>query len=142
MKPKKTPMVFRKYYIDDHNLLLIGSTDKLVKIKLHLFGSKPRRIGTITKSTRTIAVRRVRSKHLFRKFNAYGFNDYILRNQTTFDWIRLSDDEGNHWKIPVKFVMEHGKYLNFKEQGFELQRFVSLDQIEQFRVRRDENRRF
>lgn len=89
-----------------------------------------------------MAVKRVRDKHLFRKFNAYGFNDYVLRNQTTFDWIRLSDDEGNHWKIPVTFISEYGKFLNFKQQGFELQRFVSLEQIEQFRVRREENRRF
>jgi hypothetical protein len=99
-------------------------------------------IGTVTKSTRTIEMKRKRAKHLHYMSNSYGFNDYILREQTTFDWVRLSDDLGNNWKIPVSYILEKGKYLNFKGQGFELQRFVSLENLEQFRVKAEENRRF
>jgi hypothetical protein len=87
-------------------------------------------------------MKRVRGIHLFKKLNAYGFNDYVLRNQSRVDWIRLSDDLGNHWKIPVNYVLNSGSYLNFKSQGFELQRFVSLEDLEKFRVRNEENRRF
>ncbi len=79
--------------------------------------------------------------HLFIKGNAYGFNDYVLREQNSFDWIRLSD-ETCHWKIPVKYILDNGKYLIFSQQGFELQRFVSLEELEQFRVLETENRRF
>jgi hypothetical protein len=132
----------RSFYIDEQNTLLIKSNDKLIIVKLLLKNMKPRMIGTVTKSTRTIEMKRKRAKHLHYMSNSYGFNDYILREQTTFDWVRLSDDLGNNWKIPVSYILEKGKYLNFKGQGFELQRFVSLENLEQFRVKAEENRRF
>lgn len=131
----------RSFYIDEQNTLLIKSNDRLIIVKLLLKNMKPRMIGTVTKSTRTIEMKRKRGKHLHYMSNSYGFNDYILREQTTFDWVRLSDDLGNHWKIPVSYILEKGKYLNFKGQGFELQRFVSLENLEQFRVKAEENRR-
>jgi hypothetical protein len=52
------------------------------------------------------------------------------------------NDETTHWKIPVKYVLEHGKYLEFSKVGFELQRFVSLEELKQFEVNQNENRRF
>ena len=140
-KTKKTDLVTRTFYIDMDNYLMLSSNDKLINVKLKLKGDKVRQIGTVTKSTRTIEIRRVRDRHLFRKLNAYGFNDYVLRHQTSFEWIRLSDDVGDHWKIPVSYVLEKGEYLNFKKEGFELQRFVSLNDLEQFRVKKEENRR-
>lgn len=130
----------RSFYIDEQNTLLIKSNDKLIIVKLLLKNMKPRMIGTVTKSTRTIEMKRKRGKHLHYMSNSYGFNDYILREQTTFDWVRLSDDLGNHWKIPVSYILK-GKSLNFKVQGFELQKFVSLENLEQFRVKAEENRR-
>jgi hypothetical protein len=138
----KSPFVIRMFPIDDNNSLVIKSNDRLIHLKLHLAGDKPRLIGTVTKSTRTIVMRRKRAVHLFRKMNAYGFNDYVLRQAKTFDWIRLSDDLGNDWKIPKDYILNEGEYMNFKRQGFELQRFVSLENLEQFKVRDNENRRF
>jgi hypothetical protein len=132
----------RSFYIDEQNTLLIKSNDRLIIVKLLLKNMKPRMIGTVTKSTRTIEMKRKIGKHLHYMTNSYGFNDYILREQTTFDWVRLSDDLGNHWKIPVSYILEKGTYLKFKQQGFELQRFVSLENLEQFRVKAEENRRF
>lgn len=139
---KKVPYVFRTFYIDMDNTIRIQSNDKLIKLSLHLKGSEPRMIGTITKSTRTIEMRRKMAIHLFRKGNAYGFNEYILRESKTFDWVRLRDDAGNDWKIPKKFILENGQYLNFKEQGYELQLFVPLEMLEPYRVTHAENRRF
>jgi hypothetical protein len=140
MKKKYT---IRKFYIDDENYLLIKSNDTLIFLTLYLKGDKGRNIGTVTKSTRTIKMKRIRAVHLFRKLNAYGFNDYVLRNQSSIDWISLSDDLGNHWsKIPVSYVLEHGTYLNFKNQGFELQRFVSLEDLEKYKVKKEDNTRF
>ena len=141
VKTVKKAMVFRQFFIDDNNSLLISSNDRLIKLTLKLQGDKPRNIGTITKSTRTCEMKRKYGIHLFRKMNAYGFNDYVLRNSTTFDWVRLSDDMGNHWKIPVKYILDNGAYTNFKKSGFELQRFVSLENLEQFRVKKNESRR-
>jgi hypothetical protein len=141
MEKKPTEFKIRSFYIDENNTLLIRSNDKLIIVKLKLKDMKPRMIGTVTKSTRTIEMKRKRDKHLHFMTNSYGFNDYILREQDSFDWVRLSDDLGNHWKIPVSYILEKGTYLNFKQKGFELQRFVSLANLEQFRVRPEENRR-
>lgn len=144
MATKKQEFTIRQFFLDDTgmNYLMLKQNDKLIRLYLKLSEHGNRFIGTVTKSTRTIEMKRERMIHLFRKMNAYGFNDYVLRNQNSFDWIRLSDDCGCHWKIPVKYILEKGEYLNFKEQGFELQRFVSLQNLEQFKVKPEENRRF
>jgi len=141
---KKADLTFRLFFIDDDggNKLQIKQNDKLIILTLLLKDDKPRRIGTVTKSTRTIEMKRKRGVHLFRKGNAYGFCHYVLNNQTTVDWVRLSDDTGGHWKIPVKFILDNGRFLFFKEQGFEKQLFVSLEELEQFKVLPEENRRF
>lgn len=141
VKSKDVGFVIRQFFIDDDNYLQIKSNDKLIHLKLKLKEDKLRLIGTVTKSTRTIVMTRKRGIHLYRKINGYGFNHYVLKNAYTFDMIRLSDDTGSHWKIPVSYILENGSFLNFQKVGFELQQFVSLEQIEQFRVHNFENRR-
>ncbi len=133
----------RSFFIDDSgmNKLMVKQNEKLIILTLKLGDNKPRRIGQVTKSTRTIEMRRTRSLHLFRKGNAYGFGYYVLKNQTSIDWIRLSDDTGSHWKIPVNYLIAKGKFLHFKNQGFELQKFLSLETLKQFEVQPEENRR-
>lgn len=149
-KKPKPEFTFRQFFLDDDdtggNYLMIKQNNKLIHLYLHLKNFQKRFIGTVTKSTRTLTTRRIRSKHLFQKLNAYGFNYHVLSRQSSFDFINLSDDLGNHWKLPVKYVLESGKdaneFLHFKQQGFELQKFVSLENLEQFRVKPEENRRF
>ena len=124
-------------FIDDagKNKIQTTTTDKTITIHLQLVGeSRKRKVGTITKSTKTLAITRKRFKHLFIKGNAYGFNEYILANAKLFDKIKLKD-ELCEWKIPVKFILENGSYLMFKQQGFERQLFVSLTQIDEFKTK-------
>ncbi len=141
--PKRN-VVIRKFFIDEkgEDLLITKTTDKTRAIYLKLLSeNKSRLIGTVTRSTKTIHFKRKKSIHLFRKLNAYGFNFYILNNQSTIEWINLSDDDGGNWKIPVKYVLENGEFLNFTKQGFELQKFISLEELEQFRIHEYEGRR-
>lgn len=136
--------VFRKFPIDDQamNNLLIRQNEKTIVVYLQLHGERrSRKIGVVTKSTRTLSVRREREQHLFRKGNAYGFNEYVIRNQTSFTHISLFDGV-EHWKIPVEFILSNGTYLNFKEKGYERQLFVTLEQIEKFKIKPTELRRF
>lgn len=136
VKRLKKPVEVRQFFIDDAglNFVRIHSTDKTTVIFLKLASEKKvRKIGTVTKSTKTLKIKRKRAIHLFRKGNAYGFNDYVLRTAKTFDKIALSDDFSD-WKIPVSYILENGKFLLFSQQGFELQRFVSLQDLEQFRI--------
>jgi hypothetical protein len=81
------PPVYRQFFIDnDENKLLIRSTDKTIAVFLQLKaeGTRKRRIGIVTKSTGVMDIKRIRTEHLFRKGNAYGFNEYVLRYQTSF----------------------------------------------------------
>ncbi len=142
--PKRN-VVIRQFYIDEkgEDLLIVKSTDVRRALYLKLLSEpKKRFLGSVTRSTKTIFFKRKRSIHLFRKTASYGFNDFILRNQDTIDWVDLSDDCGCHWKIPVKYIMENGKYLTFSKVGFETQRFLTLDELEQFKIHESENRRF
>jgi hypothetical protein len=139
-----TKPVIRTFFIDENgdNKVMVKSTVKTKTIHLLLKGENRKRlVGTITRSTKAITIKRKRQEHLFRAGNAYGFNAYILREAKDFDTIMLSD-EFSHWRIPVKFILEHGKHLLFSQVGYELQLFVSLEQLEQYRVKPIENRRF
>lgn len=140
---KATKFVIRKFFIDDSskNYLIIKSNNKIIKLTLKLEKDNfSRYIGRVTKSTKTLELKRERAKHLFVKGNAYGFNDYILRNAHSFNMVRLSD-EYSHWKVPVEYILKEGEYLHFAGNGLELQRFVSLENLEKFKVHKNENRR-
>jgi len=140
---KNDGFTYRMFYLDDmENYLRIKSNDKLIQLSLKLKSEKKlRRIGTVTKSTKTIDIKRKRGKHLHIKSNSYGFNYEVLDNKKSFDRVRLSD-EISDWKIPLSFIMENGSFLFFKQQGFERQIFVTLEQIEPYRVKKEENRRY
>ncbi len=146
MKKAKEPTTIREFFLDDAGLnkIVMHQTDKttVLFLKLQSENGRKRKVGVITKSTETMKIKRSRDKHLFRKFSAYGFNEYVLQTAKSFNKIWLAD-EHDEWKIPVDFILKNGEhFLHFKEQGFELQRFITLSQIEQFRVRKEENRRF
>ncbi len=145
MAANKLPVTIREDY-DEHgvNKIISHCTDTHVEIFLKLKSeNRKRRLGIVTKSTKTLKIKRNREKHLYRMGNAYGFNEYLLREATRFDkvWLR---DEHAHWTIPVAFILDpkNGFYLHHLQQGFELQKFISLGELEQFRVKQKENRRF
>jgi hypothetical protein len=58
----------------------------------------------------------------------------VLEKTKRFYNIRLTD-EFNVWLIPVKFILGSGFFLNFLEQGFERQIFVTLEQIKKFIIK-------
>ena len=139
----KKNIVFTTYLYEDesNNRLLVRSSDTKAIIFLKLQSEdRKRKIGVVTKSTKTIRMKRTRTLHMFQRYNAYGFNEYVLRTAKTFDKVWLYD-EYEDWKIPVEYILKNGIYLHFNEQGFELQKFLSLNDMEQFRVKKKENRR-
>lgn len=142
-KPRVKP-TYRTFFIDEaksHDKVHLKSTDKRMTVSLQLTaeGGRKRKIGTITLSTRTMEIKRKRKEHFMYKMNGYGFNDYVLRAAKKFDTIRLTD-EHECWKLPVKFILENGKYLQ-NLGGFELQVFVNLTQMEPYRVLKKSNTR-
>lgn len=97
--------------------------------------TRKRKVGFVNTNTKTLHIARVRAKHLFRNYNAYGFCYQIIHDAKLFDKVRLKDD-WFEWLIPTEFILnkENNKFLHFKGNGgFELQVFVSLDTLEQFK---------
>jgi hypothetical protein len=92
---------------------------------------KKREIGIIYVSQSTLFITRNREKHLFRKNQSYGFNEYIISKATTFEYVRFND-EFISALIPRKVILEKGSYLHFKENGFERQLFLSLEEINKY----------
>lgn len=133
-----------RQYFDESgkNKIVAQFFDKTIKLYLQLATEKRKRnLGQVTRSTKTIWVRRKRAQHLHFMSNSYGFNYFILQRAKTFNTVALSDEE-NDWKIPVDYILQHGSFLYFKQQGFEKQIFVKLNEIEQFKIPKDNNRRF
>lgn len=120
------------------NALLCINNGKRIKLILKLISEqtatkkKRRRLGIINKAVKTFYIRRKRARHLFLKTNSYGFNYKILSEALLFDKIRLIDDFAEYL-IPKKFILEEGKFLFFKSEGFEKQIFITLEQMEQFK---------
>jgi len=114
------------------NQILAKTTDDIISISLKLSSEKKDRIlGLVNKSERTFQVNRIREKHLLKRNKSYGFNYYVIKNAKTFDKIYLLDDISS-WMIPVSFILENGSFLQFQQQGFELQIFLPLEKIQQF----------
>ena len=108
--------------------------DGFLYITLHLKGKKAgRNIGRVRLADRVLEVSRKRSKHLMLKANAYGFNEYVLREAKKFDRIELTDEYGTYL-FSRQLVIDMGKYLHFKEGGFEKQLFLSLNIITNHKI--------
>jgi hypothetical protein len=125
-------------YIDDtcgNRIIVNRNNDKLtVSIQLanNSLNPKPKYIGDIDMTSRTLIVKRSRIKHLLINRNAYGLNYKLITEATRFDTVRIID-EYSTWNIPREYIVEHGQTLLFTKYCHELQIFITLDQIEQFK---------
>lgn len=114
----------------DGNEILINNGRSIL---LRLRGErKARRIGEIN-SKKQLVVHRKRIIHLHYKSQSYGFNHYIIDNAKKFNKVLLIDERGSYL-IPNKVILEKGEFLYFKQVGFELQIFLSLEIINQYKL--------
>jgi hypothetical protein len=135
---KVKPKLLHTYVIKDESgngdLLIAEHFESVIKMSLKLESEQGRKrlIGVIDEKERVMTIRRKRSKHLHYMSNSYGFNHFILDKAKLFDDVLLYDDYGAY-RIPRKYILENGKFMNFKNNGgFELQIFLSLDLITEF----------
>ena len=117
------------------NIIVSTHEASTATLKLKLASEKYfRSVGSINFDYRQLAVMRERDKHLFRKFNAYGFNHHILANAILFDYVLVKDEYGQY-NVPRKVILEQGKFMNFTNHGgFELQIFLPLPEIEKYKI--------
>ena len=93
----------------------------------------PRLLGTFDFITRTFHCKRNTSKHLHRKSKSFGFNWTILNDTfLAVEKVYIIVDEENHYCFPISLIKEYGHFLNFKQQGFELQKFMNFDLIKRY----------
>jgi hypothetical protein len=117
------------------NKIIASNNGDRIKVLLKLNTElRSRLLGYVNIKSKSIKIIRKKEVHLLYKNNSYGFNHTLLADAKTFDKILLKD-ELNAWKIPTQFILDNGKFLFFKEQGFERQIFISLEQINQFKTK-------
>jgi hypothetical protein len=124
----------RKSTLDQYgNYFEVEENKGWLTVSIKLQDTRIREIGKVNLKERFIEIKRDKSKHLFRKNNSYGFNEHLIKTGKTFDKIKLTDDGGTYI-FPKSEILEKGKYLFFKEQGFEKQLFLSLEEIKKFKI--------
>jgi hypothetical protein len=126
MKRKSTPDQYGNYFEVEEN-------KGWLTVSIKLQDTKIREVGKVNLKERIIEIKRDKAKHLFRKNNSYGFNEHLIKTAKTFDKIKLTDDGGTYI-FPKSEILEKGKYLFFKEQGFEKQLFLPLEAINKFKI--------
>lgn len=102
----------------------------------------PRLLGSYDFITRTFYCKRNEAKHLHRKSKSFGFNWTILSDTfLSVENVYIIVDDTDHYQIPLKLIQDYGSFLNFKSQGFELQRFMSFELIKRYsKVPRNPNK--
>ena len=119
---------------DGNAILVRKCTPTQIKISLKLAKeNRERNVGELNPLNKIFYVKRKRNKHLHYKSNSYGFNHYILSNAKRFEDVLLTDEMGEY-KIPTSHILSFGKFLFFKQQGFEVQIFLTLDEITKFKL--------
>jgi hypothetical protein len=114
----------------DENNKDVGATIHL-KLKSE---NKRRNIGTIYFNDRSFHVLRNSAKHYHYMSKSYGFNWNIITDDfLNIKSVYLVVDKSERYIIPKSVMETYGKFLNFKQQGFELQKFLPMDMIKTFR---------
>lgn len=105
-------------------------TDKphIFNVKLPIQG-KSKLIGILDKSGEGTFIAIRKEKHLFRKNNSLGINYELLTSRyIPFKWIVI-DYCNRHLVSSREYFLHKGKALQFNKQGFELQIFVPIAEM-------------
>jgi hypothetical protein len=94
---------------------------------------RPRNLGRYDYHNRTFYCQRKMSKHYHHAVKGFGFCWRVLDDPyLNIDRIHIVVDDEVHYEFPKSLIKDYGCFLNFKEQGFELQRFIRLDLIKRY----------
>ena len=122
--------LYLRVFIDDE-------TNEKVSANIHLKlkdEAKNRLIGNYYFHEKTIYLKRSSEKHYHRATKSYGFN-YLVINDPYLDikWV-VAEIDGIKYRFPKSMIDQYGSYLQFKQQGFELQRFLKFGLIKNYKV--------
>src|SRR5690606_4115731 len=86
---------------------------------------RTRKIGDI--KNRTLTVHRHRERHWMRKYNGYGFNEAVMRDNRLFDYVLIQDEGPEGWEyylVSREDILKHG--IVDQAEEFDKQIFVPL----------------
>lgn len=100
-------------------------------IHLQLISEKKSRLlGKYDFHNKTFYCHRKMDKHYHYAAKGFGFNWRLLSDPyLAISRIHIVVDDDTHYDIPKSLIEQYGKFMNFKQQGFELQKFLSLNLI-------------
>lgn len=120
--------LYMRVFYDEKN----EPQNAIIHLKLKS-GKYPRQLGNLIFSTRTFFCKRDSAKHYHHKAKGYGFNWTILNDPTlSIEKVHLVIDETQHYVFEKSVIKNYGIFLNFQEQGFELQKFLPMEIIKNF----------
>jgi hypothetical protein len=120
--------LFMRVFLDETN------TQRSANIHLKLKGEDRQRfIGNYHFDNKTMYLKRNSTKHYHYATKSYGFN-YTLLNDPHLDikWVVVKIDD-MVYRFPKTMLDSYGTYLQFKQQGFELQRFLKFNMIKNYK---------
>lgn len=93
---------------------------------------RTRHLGNVDFQNHIFYCKRKTAKHLHRISNSFGFNWTVIEDEfLTIQKIHLVVDDNMVYFFDKSIIREYGTFMNFKTDGFELQRFLSFDIIKQ-----------
>ena len=120
-----------KIFTDDFgNIVFVKNNEIRLRIKGR---ERVRKLFDINKPLNLISCRRDRKKHLHIKSDSYGFNWHVLMRANKVENVLLKDREGVYL-IPIRHILNRGQFMHFKKQKFELQIFLTLEEINKYKT--------
>lgn len=121
--------LYLRVFMDDE-------TNEKVSANIHLKlkgENRYRVIGNYFFHEKTIYLKRNSEKHYYRATKSYGFNYNILTDPyLDIQWI-VADIDDVKYRFPKSTIDNYGTYLHFKQEGFELQRFLKFSLIKNYK---------
>ena len=100
--------------------------------------NRRRNVGNLYLHDKSFHMRRNSQKHYHYATKGYGFNWNIINDDDLqIKTIHLTIDGIEKYVFPKSLIKDWGRFLNFKQQGFELQKFVPFDFIKKYRVKKE-----
>ena len=133
-QPEATNFMTKTYTIKDENGNTIEAKHEntLITLTLILNDEHKRFIGEIDKEAKILKIYRNRDKHLMRVNKSYGINYFLIDMGQLYNKIQLTDDFTS-WIISKEYLIENCITMNFKKQGFELQKFITLEKLDLYK---------
>jgi hypothetical protein len=116
---------------DNFGNKLILESGKPYKIYLNLKGKKPKVIAQWDAETKTLFVKRNSERHYHYKTKSYGFNKDLMDN-LEIEKVNIKIDR-DFYLVPIQ-EFAFARHLNFSQQGFELQKFLPIENIRKYEM--------